>query len=296
MVIIYARVVCFVTDKRLSATWLHPRVYQLYEKDRFCEILLLNIRYLTMGIVPSEEEKLENLRALIRDNDNIVAMLGTGMEIECGLKNLWSSEECYRIEDEYGLSPEELFSAAFYTTKKQKFYKFYRREILDSEAHPGPGYYAVKKLEDMGKLSACIVHDISGLAEEAGIKNIINIRGSIRTNECPKCYKKYSLNYMKRSKGIPLCEKCQVPIRPRVLLRGEMMRNDVMTKAADAVRDASLVLILGTNMNHPIVRTFLQYYEGEHVILITLHNHFSDSLAEMCIHGKVDEILPKAIR
>lgn len=248
-----------------------------------------------MSFISDESDKIESLRALIKDNDNIVAMLGVGMEIECGLKNLFSSEECYRIEEEYGLSPEELFSAAFYTTKKQKFYNFYKKEILDREASPGPGYFAVKKLQEMGKLSACIVHNISGLADEAGIFNIIDIRGNIRVNECPKCYRGYSLKYMKESKGIPLCRECQVPIRPRVLLRGEMMRNDLMTMAADAVRDASMVLILGTKMNDPLVRSFLQYYEGEHVALITLHKHFSDDLAEICIHGKVDEILPQVI-
>ena len=243
----------------------------------------------------SQEEKIASLRAMIKDSTNIVAMLGVGMEIECGLRNLSSSEECYRIEEEYGLSPEELFSAAFYTTKKQKFYEFYRREILDREAHPGPGYHAIKRLQEMGKLPACIVHDISGLAEEAGIFNIIDIRGSIRVNECPKCYRGYSLQYMKEAKGIPLCEDCQVPIRPRVLLHGEMMRNDLMTMAADAMRQASMVLLLGTNMNHPLVKTFLQYYEGEHVVLITLHEHYSDDLAELCIHGRVDEILPTVI-
>ena len=129
------------------------------------------------------DDRLLSLKKLIHESNRIVCVLGTGMEIECGLKNLWSSEECYRIEDEYGLAPEELFSAAFYTTKKQKFYEFYRREILDREAEPGPGYIAIKKLQDMGKLSACIVHDINGLAEEAGISNVINIRGSIKVND-----------------------------------------------------------------------------------------------------------------
>ena len=248
-----------------------------------------------MGFTSDDRDKLESLRAMLKGSDKIVAMLGTGMEIECGLKNLWSSEECYRIEDKYGLSPEELFSAAFYVTKKQKFYNFYKHEILDREAHPGAGYFAIKKLQDEGKLTSCIVHDISGLAEEAGLHNVIDIRGSIRVNECPKCYRGYSLQYMKEAKGIPLCEDCQVPIRPRVLLHGEMVRNDLLTMAADAMREASVALILGTNMHHPLVKTCLQYFEGEHVVLITLHEHFSDSIAELCIHGKVDEILPQVV-
>ncbi len=249
-----------------------------------------------MGVSSSlRDDKLNGLRTVIKDSDRIVCMLGVGMEIECGLKNIWSSEECYRIEDEYGLSPEELYSAAFYTTKKQKFYEFYRNEILNREALPGPGYKAVKKLQDMGKLYSCIAHDISGLAIEAGIKNVIEIHGSIRINECPKCYKSYSLHYMRSKKGIPLCENCQAPIRPRVQLRGEMMRNDLLTAAADAISLADTVMILGSNMHHPMVRSFLQYFVGDHVVLITLHEHFSDSQADICVHGRVDEILPRVI-
>lgn len=243
----------------------------------------------------TDDSRLKALQTLIRESDRIVCLMGVGMEIECGLKNLWSSEECYRIEDEYGLAPEELFSAEFYTTKKQKFYEFYRREILEREAEPGPAYAAIKKLQDMGKLYGCITHDINDLATTAGIKDVIRLHGSIRVNECPKCYQSYTLQYMKSQKGIPLCTKCQAPIRPRVQLRGEMVRNDIMTMAADAIIGADLLLVLGTNMHHPMVRTFLQYYAGNRVVLITLHEHFSDGFADLCIHGRVDEVLPKAL-
>ncbi|MCR5735999.1 MAG: NAD-dependent deacetylase [Lachnospiraceae bacterium] len=241
------------------------------------------------------EEKISHLRNLIRDNGQIVCFCGVGMEIECGGKNLWSNDESYRIEEEYGMSPEEIYSGSFYATKKQKFYEFYRKEIMDLDIKPGLGYHAIKHLQDLGKLSAVITHDVLGLPEDAGIYNVIRLHGNRHVNQCPKCHRLYDLEYMRSKKGIPLCDACQAPVRPRVQLHGEMIRNDVLTAASNAVVNANIILILGTNMAAPMVNSLLQYYEGNRVVLITLHEHHSDSAADMCIHGKVEDILPMVV-
>ncbi|MCR5107225.1 MAG: NAD-dependent deacetylase [Lachnospiraceae bacterium] len=243
----------------------------------------------------AKEDKIRYLRDLIRDSNHIVCLMGVGMEIECGGRNLWSSDEAYRIEDEYGLSPEEILSGAFYSTKKQKFYEFYNKEILHVDIHPGAGYHAIKHLQDIGKLSAVITRDILGLPEEAGINNVIRLRGNRNVNQCPQCHKFYDIGFMRSFKTIPLCTQCQAPIRPRIQLYGEMIRNDVLTAASEAVFNAGIILVLGTNMGSPMVSSLLQYYEGSHKILITLHEHHNDSNADLFIHGKVEDILPKVV-
>ncbi|MCR4923561.1 MAG: NAD-dependent deacetylase [Lachnospiraceae bacterium] len=243
----------------------------------------------------SKEEKINYLKGLIRDNSQMVCILGVGMEIECGGKNLWSNDEAYRIEDEYGHAPEEIYSSSFYATKKQKFYEFYKKEILDQDIHPGTAYAALKKLQDSGKLTAVITRDIDGLPEEAGLENVIRLHGSKNVNQCPKCHKYFDLAYMRKFKGIPLCEECQQPIRPKVMLYGEMVRNDIMTQAANAIRGANVVMLLGTNFGVPMVDSLLQYYEGNKVILITLHEHYNDGNADICIHGKLEDILPQIV-
>ncbi|MCR4741194.1 MAG: NAD-dependent deacetylase [Lachnospiraceae bacterium] len=243
----------------------------------------------------AQEEKINHLRSMIRDNGQILCLCGVGMEIECGGKNLWSNDEAYRIEEEYGLSPEEIYSGSFYATKKQKFYQFYRKEIMDVDIKPGPGYYAIKHLQDLGKLSAVVTHDVLGLPEDAGIYNVIRLHGNRHVNRCPKCHRLFDLSFMREHKGIPLCDECQAPIRPMIQLHGEMVRNDVMTAASNAVVNANIILVLGTNLSQPMVNSLLQYYEGSHMVLITLHEHHSDSNADICIHGKVEDILPMVV-
>ncbi|MFT3985324.1 MAG: hypothetical protein QM697_15570, partial [Lachnospiraceae bacterium] len=73
-------------------------------------------------------EQIGKLRRMIEANDQIVCLLGVGMGIECGLKNRWCNEETYRVEAEYGYSPEEIYSAIFYGTKTEEFFKYYKKE------------------------------------------------------------------------------------------------------------------------------------------------------------------------
>lgn len=244
----------------------------------------------------TKERQIDKLRRMIEANDHIVCLLGVGMGMECGLKNRWCNEEAYRVEEEYGYSPEEIYSAGFYSTKTEEFFKYYKRECLDLDVQPSEAHYSLLKLEQAGKLTACITHNINCMAVKAGLKNVIELHGSVHDNECPKCHKKYSAAFIKEAVGVPLCESCKQPIRPHVKLTGEMLRNDKMTLAANACQAAHMVLVLGTNLNHPMVKSFLHYYTGDKVVLITKHEHYTDKLADLCIYGEVRKILPQAIK
>ncbi len=243
----------------------------------------------------TKEEQIGRLRRIIETNDHIVCLLGVGMGMECGLKNRWCNEEAYRVEEEYGYSPEEIYSAAFYSTKTEEFFKYYKQECLNLDVQPSQAHHALLALEHVGKLSACITHNINCMAVKVGLKNVIELHGSVHDNECPKCHKKYAAVFIKEAMGVPLCEDCKHPIRPHVKLRGEMIRNDIMTMAANACQSAHVVLVLGTNLNHPMVKSFLHYYKGNEVVLITKHEHYTDKQADLCIYGEVREILPRVI-
>lgn len=240
-------------------------------------------------------EKIEKLKSMIQETDNIVCMLGVGMGMECGLPNRWSNEEAYRVEREYKYSPEEIYSAVFFSTRTELFYDYYKKECLHLDVQPSAAYDALLKLEEEGKLRACITHNIQSMAVKAGVKNVIELHGSIHDNRCPKCGKRYSAEYMKNAPGVPLCDVCKAPIRPMVKLSGEMMRNDRMTEAADVSSKADMIMVLGINLNHPMVKTFTNYYTGNKLVLVTKNEHFTDKRADLCIHSEVQSILPLVV-
>lgn len=239
----------------------------------------------------------KNILQVLRDSRYTVALTGVEMILENGYPALRDGFASYDVEEEYGYCPEEILSTGFYATRKELFFKFYREELLKAaEIPPGKGYLSLKKLQDLGLLKTIITKRIFGLADRAGCTNVINLHGTIYRNVCPKCGAVYPMEYIKEAKGVPLCEKCLAPVRPKICLFGEAVDNGVITRAANEMGKADVVLVLGAPVHVPMCQQLLQYYEGNQVILVKETEHFSDTRANICIHSRCDDFLENLVR
>lgn len=237
------------------------------------------------------EERLILLKKMLLESDYLVILKGIGVSMECGCTSYRRSKYAYEIEEKYGRSPEEIFSAGFYNTRVREFSEFYKNDLISSLGEINDGLKTLKKLEDMGVLKMIITRDIFSLAHRAGCKNVIELHGSVYHNECPHCRRKYPLEYIRDSKGVPRCENCGTTIRPQIVLAGEMVNNALSTKAADEVSKADTLLLLGCDMSSVLAESFLRYFTGKRVILIHNREHYADSKADLVIHGKSMDIL-----
>ena len=237
------------------------------------------------------EERLILLKKMLLESDYLVILKGIGVSMECGCTSYRRSKYAYEIEEKYGRSPEEIFSAGFYNTRVREFFEFYKNDLISSLGEINDGLKTLKKLEDMGVLKMIITRDIFSLAHRAGCKNVIELHGSVYHNECPHCRRKYPLEYIRDSKGVPRCENCGTTIRPQIVLAGEMVNNALSMKAADEVSKADTLLLLGCDMSSVLAESFLRYFTGKRVILIHNREHYADSKADLVIHGKSMDIL-----
>lgn len=242
-----------------------------------------------------QEAVLGHVKTMISQANNIVCVTGLGTVVECGGEDVWSVDNLYRIEKEYGDSPEEILSAGVYATKKEKFYKFYKREVITKLPEPGETFAVLKKLQDMGKLRATISLNIYGLEHLSGLKNVIEFQGTVYSNYCPMCKKNFAMDYILNASGVPVCDDCKVALRPGIRLFGESVRNDRMTEAAIACANADVVLVLGTNLYGSKVRYSTGHYTGDKLILINEEEHFTDRYADYVLHGRCKDILPKLV-
>ncbi len=234
----------------------------------------------------------KNMLQILKDSRYTVVLSGAGLMVESGYPLLRDGKESYEIEEKYGYSFEEIFSSAFYSARKDLFFRFYKEFILKAtEVPPGKGFYALKTLQDHGLIDSIITRRIAGLEDRAGCRNVLNMKGTICENVCPSCGRKYPVEYMKEAKGVPLCEKCMTAIRPQVCLFGEMLNNALVTRAAEEVGKADTLLVLGANLTTPLCSQFLQYYTGPNLILVTEKEHYSDQRADIIIRGRCDEFL-----
>ena len=141
-----------------------------------------------------------------------------------------------------------------------------------------------------------ITRRICGLPTRAGCKNVIELHGNVFDNYCPHCGRKYSMEFVRDTGKVPLCEACTTPVRPNVCLFGEMVDNRVITEAAEEVRKADVLLVLGTNLKTYLCSQLIDYYEGDKLVLINPEKHFSDKLADVIVHKSVEDALGEILK
>lgn len=239
-------------------------------------------------------EVIERLRQIIRDANSIVAFCGEEMVTESGYTDLESDEVFYDLEMKYGASASELYSSKCYNTRPEKFFDFYRNEVM-AEASVSQGYYALAELERRGKIRAIITKDVHGIPQKAGCNRVLEQFGNIYQNECKKCKRQYSIDYVRNADKVPRCEHCNSVVRPGVILPGEMVQNHIMTQMVDAVSRADVMLLLGVSEPFYLYEKILQYYEGDKLIDIRKNNSEPHPGVNIIVNAGVEEILPEAI-
>ena len=214
---------------------------------------------------------------------------GAGVSTESGIPDFRSENGIFKALEKYGRSPETLLSHTFFSLRPDVFFEYYRENLLVTDAEPNPAHLALAHLEQTGKLSAVITQNIDGLHQKAGSKNVLELHGSIYRNYCLKCGKKFGIERIQESEGIPRCS-CGGIIRPDVVLYEENLPEGVFEKAIEEVRNASLLIIGGTSLAVYPAAGLLQYFRGSHLVLINKSETPYDSMADLVIREPIGKV------
>ena len=214
---------------------------------------------------------------------------GAGVSTESGIPDFRSENGIFKALEKYGRSPETLLSHTYFSLRPDVFFEYYRENLLVTDAEPNPAHLALAHLEQTGKLSAVITQNIDGLHQKAGSKNVLELHGSIYRNYCMKCGKKFGIERIQESEGIPRCS-CGGIIRPDVVLYEENLPEGVFEKAIEEVRNASLLIIGGTSLAVYPAAGLLQYFRGSHLVLINKSETPYDSMADLVIREPIGKV------
>ncbi|MCM1296455.1 MAG: hypothetical protein NC311_13035 [Muribaculaceae bacterium] len=242
--------------------------------------------------IRTDKKIINYIRKKIKDSHNIVAVLGIEMLVEGGGTDLDSNDENYRIEEEYGFCPEDMLSTSFFNAKVEKFYRFYKNEVLAMRQHSTTAYEALIKLQAQGKLSAVICQNFHGIPQDVTLKNVIDLNGNININHCPHCDKDFDIQYIINAKGIPQCDRCNMAIRPGIRLVGERVDAELMTKAAMACDAADVLLILGKNMYHDRLEYSAAPEQEQLKVLFTKNEFERNGKVDFIIRDDICKVLP----
>lgn len=235
------------------------------------------------------QEKINNLKKLIRNSSNIVFFGGAGVSTESGIPDFRSTEGLYSQKFKY--TPEYMLSYTFFKQHTAEFFDFYREKMIPQKGiKPNSTHIYLAELEKAGKLKAIITQNIDGLHQAAGSKNVIELHGSIWKNYCSKCGKNYDTDLTE--KGVPYCP-CGGTIKPDVVLYEESLNVDILDKAIEYISKADLLIVGGTSLKVYPAAGLLRYFKGEKLVIINNSLTQYDRQADLVITEKIGIVFEK---
>lgn len=232
-------------------------------------------------------KEIKELQNLIDNYDNIVFFGGAGVSTESGIPDFRSQDGLYNMKYKY--PPETILSHQFFYRFPEGFFKFYREKMLCDTAKPNAAHLKLAELERARKVKAVITQNIDNLHQMAGSKNVLELHGSVYRNYCTKCGKSYDFEYIKNSDDVPHC-KCGGIIKPDVVLYGEDLDNNIMTKAAKAIHEAQVLIIGGTSLSVWPAASLIDYFYGDHLVIINKTPAQRDNFADLVIREPIGEV------
>ena len=239
-------------------------------------------------------DSIEKLRTILSQSRRAVFFGGAGMSTESGIPDFRSAGGIYSETLHQEFSPEQMASHSFLMAHPAEFFDFYRRRFVYLAAEPNPGHYALAELERRGILAAVVTQNIDGLHQAAGSQTVYELHGSIRRAHCMDCGAHYTLDYILHHRPIPHCS-CGGMVRPDVVLYEESLDNDTIEGAVTAIREADTLIIGGTSLIVYPAAGLIDYFRGEHLILINKSETRADSRAELVIREPIGDVLHAAL-
>lgn len=241
------------------------------------------------------DENILKLKKLVSESSNIVFFGGAGVSTESGIPDFRSEQGIYNTVKNFGYPPEQILSHSFFMKNPEKFYDFYRSTMIYENAKPNLAHLGLAKLEKQGKLKAIVTQNIDGLHQLAGSKTVYELHGSIHRNYCMKCGKFYPLSTITESKGVPQCKECGGIIKPDVVLYEEGLDEEIINNSIKVIKKADMLIVGGTSLNVYPAASFVNYYDGNKLILINKSKTPYDRYADLLIHDSIGKVFNEII-
>lgn len=235
------------------------------------------------------------VREIIDKSSKIVFFGGAGVSTESNIPDFRSEAGLYKAMNDYGYSPEHMLSRTFFMNHTEKFFDYYKNNLIYPQAQPNKAHIALAELEKEGRLTAVVTQNIDGLHQKAGSSNVYELHGSVLRNFCMECGAAYDLDYIMDDenchKGVPHCEKCGGLVKPDVVLYEEPLDDAVLTGAVRAIGEADTLIVGGTSLVVYPAAGLLNYFGGKDIILINKSETGYDSKATLVINDSIGKVL-----
>jgi NAD-dependent deacetylase len=232
------------------------------------------------------------LAQLVRDARSVVALTGAGISTPSGIPDfrspgtgLWET-----------VDPMEVAHIDAFHADPARFWQFYSARFAALESkRPNAAHGALAELEKRGLLDAVITQNVDMLHRAAGTRELVEVHGSIASCSCLFCgagqvaLADVRARLHKDADGVPRCERCRAPLKPDVVLFGELLHEPTLARARELCEGADVLICIGSSLEvHPVAGLpLVTLGAGGSVAILTHGPTPLDAHASVRLHGDV---------
>jgi NAD-dependent deacetylase len=244
---------------------------------------------------PSNPSDIARLAELVRGAGSVVALTGAGISVPSGIPDFRTPETGLWAN----VNPMEVAHIDVFHREPQRFWSFYGERFATlGDRAPNEAHMALGELERRGLLDGVITQNIDMLHRKAGTRELVEVHGSIESCLCLGCGTRVGLKGVldllaEAPDGMPRCLDCSRPLKPEVVLFGEMLPARAIGRAEELCAGADLLLCVGSSLEvHPVAALpQLTLRSGGEIVILTQGATPLDHLAAVRLEGDVvDEL------
>ena len=234
------------------------------------------------------------LAELIREAGSTVVLTGAGVSVPSGIPDFRTPGEGLWEK----VNPMEVAHIDVFRRDPDRFWHFYsQRFAVLGEKQPNGAHEAIAELERRGLIEGVVTQNIDRLHRAAGSRNVIEVHGSIDECVCLECRGRVPLDrvlkIIEQHEGAPECDACISPLKPNVVLFGELLPEQALNDAYALAQNADLLIGIGSSLEvYPVASLpGVTLESGGRVALVTQGPTPYDGDAELKLSGDVvDEL------
>lgn len=235
----------------------------------------------------NDRSNIEKVKEILLSSNHAVFFGGAGVSTDSGIPDFRGNGGLYDSEEE---SNEYYLSRECLMREPDKFFQFFRNNMVFQNAEPNDAHFAIARLEERGLIKAVVTQNIDGLHQKAGSQRVIELHGTANRYYCTRCGKVYSDEVLSAQDYIPRCEVCSSLVRPDVTLYGESLDGFNYADAEEEISRADVLIVGGSSLVVNPAASLIDSFQGEHLIIINYSPTPYDGLAEHVIRDSISDV------
>ena len=234
------------------------------------------------------------LAGMLAASRSAVVLTGAGISVPSGIPDFRSPGTGLWAD----VDPMEVAHIDAWRRDPDRFWEFYGQRFAGLiDISPNPAHAAVAELERRGLVRGVVTQNIDRLHRLAGSRRVVEVHGSIESSRCMECGGRVALDrvleLLEAGHGAPECAACMAPLKPDVVLFGELLPERAMAEAQALAGGADLMLCIGSSLTvYPVAGLpELTLARGGRLALVTEGETPYDDEAHVRLRGDVVDAL-----